>query len=41
VYALKARLESAGAEVVLTRESDETITSRKERVSIAKEKVIS
>ena len=37
-YALKPRLEAAGARVVLTREGDETITSRRERVDIAKSK---
>jgi N-acetylmuramoyl-L-alanine amidase len=38
VLALKARLEAAGAYVVLTREGDETISSRKERVNLAIEK---
>jgi len=38
VLALKTLLENEGAQVVLTREEDETIASRKERVSIAKEK---
>jgi len=36
--ALKAKLESAGAQVVLTREGDETILSRRERVGIAIDK---
>src|SRR3989344_1427533 len=35
VYALKEKLALAGAFVVLTREGDETISSRKERVDIA------
>lgn len=35
VYALKGKLELAGAFVVLTRTGDETISSRKERVDIA------
>ena len=38
VYALKERLQAAGADVVLTREADETISSRRERVDIAIEK---
>ncbi len=38
VYALKARLERVGAKVVLTRECDEYISRRKDRVDIAKEK---
>ena len=38
VYALKQKLEDAGANVVLTRECDETISSRKERVDMAVEK---
>ena len=38
VYALKEKLEASGATVVLTRESDETIISRKERIDIAKAK---
>lgn len=38
VYALKWKLEAAGAKVVLTREGDETITSRKQRVQIAQSK---
>lgn len=39
-YALKKKLEAdgAGAKVILTREVDETISSRKERVAIAGEK---
>ncbi len=37
-YALKSKLEADGATVVLTREGDETIDSRKERVAIAEEK---
>lgn len=40
VYALKIKLETAGAKVVLTREADETIPSRKERVAIAKSKCL-
>lgn len=40
VLALKAKLESAGAIVVLTREGDETISSRKERVQIAMDKCL-
>lgn len=35
VYALKQKLESVGAKVVLTRKCDETISSRKARVGIA------
>ncbi|MDP3093878.1 MAG: N-acetylmuramoyl-L-alanine amidase [bacterium] len=35
VYALKAKLEGAGAIVVLTRKCDETISSRKSRVDMA------
>jgi N-acetylmuramoyl-L-alanine amidase len=35
VLALKSRLEADGALVVLTREGDETISSRKERIDIA------
>jgi N-acetylmuramoyl-L-alanine amidase len=35
VYALKGKLQGAGADVVLTREADETISSRRERVNIA------
>ena len=35
VYALKAKLEGAGATVVLTRKCDETISSRKSRVDMA------
>lgn len=35
VYALRDRLQAAGADVVLTREADETISSRRERVNIA------
>jgi N-acetylmuramoyl-L-alanine amidase len=38
VYKLKALLEEAGAMVALTREGDETITSRRDRVGIAIEK---
>lgn len=38
VYTLKEKLGEVGAEVVLTRECDETITWRKERVEIAKQK---
>lgn len=38
VYALKEKLEDAGATVVLSREGDETIISRKERIDIAKAK---
>jgi len=37
-YALKAKLEGAGANVVLTRVCDETISSRKSRVDMAIEK---
>ena len=37
-YALKAKLELDGALVVLTRESDETMDSRKNRVDLAIEK---
>lgn len=40
VLALKEKLESAGAIVVLTREGDETIASRKERVQIAMDKCL-
>ncbi|MBU4480349.1 N-acetylmuramoyl-L-alanine amidase [Patescibacteria group bacterium] len=40
VYSLKSKLESAGATVVLTREGDETILSRSERVDIAIAKCI-
>lgn len=36
--ALKVRLVGAGAQVVLTREGDETLPSRKERVDLAIEK---
>jgi len=36
--ALKTKLENAGAQVVLTREGDETISSRRERVGIAVDK---
>ena len=35
VYALKSKLEANGALVVLSREGDETISSRKERVDTA------
>lgn len=35
VYALKSKLEANGALVVMTREGDETISSRRERVDIA------
>ena len=38
VYDLKDKLSAAGAGVVLTREADETISSRKKRVDIAIEK---
>lgn len=38
VYTLKEKLEAGGACVVLTRVCDETISWRKERVDIAKEK---
>ena len=38
VYTLKEKLETDDACVVLTRECDETISSRKERVAIAEEK---
>ena len=38
VKALQAQLEAAGATVVLTREGDETIPTRRERVEIAKVK---
>ncbi|MEK7148556.1 MAG: N-acetylmuramoyl-L-alanine amidase [Patescibacteria group bacterium] len=38
VLALKSKLETAGAKVVLTREGDETIASRKDRVQIAIDK---
>ncbi len=41
VYALRDKLKSAGATVVLTREEDETIVSRKERIDIAKQKCAS
>lgn len=37
-YALKAKLELDGANVVLTREGDETMDSRKSRVDLAIEK---
>lgn len=40
VLALKDKLTTAGATVVLTREGDETITSRKERVQIAMDKCL-
>lgn len=40
VYALKSKLETAGAKVVLTREGDETIASRKERIEIASSKCL-
>lgn len=40
ILALKAKLAGAGAIVVLTREGDETITSRKERVQIAMDKCL-
>ena len=35
VLALQAKLQDAGAKVVLTRERDETLPSRRERVQIA------
>lgn len=38
VKTLQAKLETAGATVVLTREGDETIPTRRERVDIAKAK---
>lgn len=38
VKVLQAKLEAAGATVVLTREGDETIATRRERVDIAKAK---
>jgi len=38
VYALKQKLEAAGANVVLTRECDENIARRKDRVDLAIEK---
>ena len=38
VFALQGKLRTAGAKVVLTREGDETISSRKERVQIAIDK---
>ena len=38
VKVLQAKLEAAGATVVLTREGDETISSRKERIEIAQAK---
>jgi N-acetylmuramoyl-L-alanine amidase len=38
VYELREKLMAAGADVVLTREADETIVSRRERVDIAIEK---
>lgn len=38
VYALRDKLQAAGAMVAVTREGDETITSRRERVNIAIEK---
>lgn len=38
VLALREKLKTAGANVVLTREGDETISSRKERVQIAMDK---
>jgi N-acetylmuramoyl-L-alanine amidase len=38
VKVLQAKLETAGATVVLTREGDETIATRRERVNIAKAK---
>ena len=40
VYALRDMLTASGAHVVLTREGDETIISRAERVDIAKSKCI-
>ncbi len=40
VYALKEKLETSGAHVVLTREGDDTIISRAERVDIAKSKCL-
>ena len=41
VYELREQLDGAGADVVLTREADETIYSRRERVDIAIEKCTS
>src|SRR3989338_7827923 len=41
VLALKSKLEIAGATVVLTREADVTLPSRKERVQIAMDKCLS
>lgn len=41
VYALRDKLTLAGATVVLSREGDETIISRKDRVDIAKAKCAS
>ncbi|TSC67665.1 MAG: N-acetylmuramoyl-L-alanine amidase [Parcubacteria group bacterium Gr01-1014_72] len=38
VKVLQAKLEAAGATVVLTREGDETIPTRRERIQIAKAK---
>lgn len=40
VYDLKTKLEANGATVVLTRDGDETITSRKDRVQIAMDKCL-
>ncbi len=40
VYALRDKLQAAGAQVVLSREGDETIISRADRVDIAKAKCI-
>lgn len=37
-YATKAKLETAGAKVVLTRTEDETLTSRQDRVNLASQK---
>ncbi len=38
VKVIKVKLEAAGATVVLTREGDETISTRRERIEIAKAK---
>lgn len=38
VYALKAKLEASGASIVLTREGDETLSSRRGRVNLATER---
>lgn len=40
VYSLRDKLQAAGAQVVLSREGDETITSRADRIDIAKSKCL-